>query len=249
MPNERTIGDLLNALRNGQMRDEDWTKLVEAMARAVGGTSAVMRWLARPAETAVTVNLDLAAHQAYDAYYHTVDPVWPKLFELPPGTAVDDCALVPEPALGRTEIYNDLYRQNHLWFCLSWYTVDAAGQPVCLAIYRPRQRPLYTGDDLRLLQAVTPHLDRAVQIEGRLAAAAERRKAVPSPQTGPELSGRERDCLARIAQGESSKSIARQLALSAHTVNEYIGSAMRKLQASSRSEAVATALALGLLTL
>jgi DNA-binding CsgD family transcriptional regulator len=156
---------------------------------------------------------------------------------------------VPEPALGRTEIYNDLYRQNHLWFCLSWYTVDIAAQPVCLAIYRPRQRPLYTGEDLRLLRTVAPHLDRAVQIEGRLSAIGERRKAVQLSQAAPDLSGRERDCLARIAQGASSKSIARQLALSAHTVNEYIASAMRKLQASNRTEAVATAIALGLLTL
>jgi len=90
---------------------------------------------------------------------------------------------------------------------------------------------------------VTPHLDRAVHI----AAAADRRRAAQLVQAEPELTGRERDCLARIAQGASSKSIARQLALSVHTVNEYIASAMRKLQASSRSEAVATAIALGLL--
>jgi len=249
MPNERTLGDLIGRTYDAAVGDEDWTALLDAMTRAVGGTSAVMRWLARPAETAVTVNLDLAAHQAYDAYYHTIDPVWPKLFELPPGTAVDDCALVPEPALERTEIYNDLYRQNHLWFCLSWYTMDAAAQPVCLAIYRPRQRPIYTDDELRLLRAVAPHLGRAIQIEGRLSAAADRRKAVQPIPAVPDLSQRERDCLARIAQGASSKSIARQLALSAHTVNEYVASAMRKLQASSRSEAVATALALGLLSL
>jgi DNA-binding CsgD family transcriptional regulator len=247
MSDERTLSDLIGRAYDAAVGDEDWTTLVAAMAQAVGGTSAVLRWLARPAETAVTVNLDLAAHQAYDAYYHTIDPVWPKLFELPPGTAVDDCALVPEPALERTEIYNDLYRQNHLWFCLSWYTVDVTAQPVCLAIYRPRQQPTYTSEELRMLRAVVPHLDRAVQIEGRIAAAADRRKAIQLPQAGPDLSGRERDCLARIAQGASSKSIARQLALSVHTVNEYIASAMRKLQASSRSEAVATAIALGLL--
>ncbi|MGL4962403.1 MAG: response regulator transcription factor [Inquilinus sp.] len=247
MPDARTLSDLIGRAYDAAVGDEDWTTLVAGMAQAVGGTSAVLRWLARPAETAVTVNLDLAAHQAYDAYYHTIDPVWPKLFELPPGTAVDDCALVPEPALERTEIYNDLYRQNHLWFCLSWYTVDVAAQPVCLAIYRPRQRPTYTAEELRLLQAVTPHLDRAVQIEGRIAAAADRRRAARLVQAGPELTGRERDCLARIAQGASNKSIARQLTLSVHTVNEYIASAMRKLRASSRSEAVATAIALGLL--
>ncbi|KGM34712.1 response regulator transcription factor, partial [Inquilinus limosus] len=58
---------------------------------------------------------------------------------------------------------------------------------------------------------------------------------------------RERDCLARIARGASSKEIARQLDLSIHTINEYIEAAMRKLEATSRSEAVAKALVLDLL--
>ena len=61
------------------------------------------------------------------------------------------------------------------------------------------------------------------------------------------LAPRERDCLAWVARGDSSKQAARRLALSVHTVNEYVASAMRKLQATSRSEAVANALSLGLL--
>jgi len=52
-----------------------------------------------------------------------------------------------------------------------------------------------------------------------------------------------------LAHGESSKGITRQLTLSVYTVNEYVASAMRKLDASSRIEAVATAQALGLLNL
>ncbi|MGO4725602.1 MULTISPECIES: LuxR C-terminal-related transcriptional regulator [unclassified Inquilinus] len=52
-----------------------------------------------------------------------------------------------------------------------------------------------------------------------------------------------------LAHGESSKGITRQLALSVYTVNEYVASAMRKLDASSCIEAVATAQALGLLNL
>jgi DNA-binding NarL/FixJ family response regulator len=41
--------------------------------------------------------------------------------------------------------------------------------------------------------------------------------------------------------------IARQLDLSTHTVTDYVKSAMRKLKAGSRTEAVATALGLGLI--
>jgi DNA-binding CsgD family transcriptional regulator len=53
------------------------------------------------------------------------------------------------------------------------------------------------------------------------------------------LSPRELQCLRLVAAGASSKAIATALGLSAHTVNQYIESAMRKLGAASRTEAVA----------
>jgi len=52
----------------------------------------------------------------------------------------------------------------------------------------------------------------------------------------PALSRRERECLHAIAGGASSKMIARQLDLSAHTITDYVKSAMRKLGAGSRTE-------------
>jgi DNA-binding CsgD family transcriptional regulator len=60
------------------------------------------------------------------------------------------------------------------------------------------------------------------------------------------LAPRERECLRRVAMGASSKMIARELALSPHTVDQYIASAMRKLDAASRAEAVSRAFAVGL---
>ena len=75
------------------------------------------------------------------------------------------------------------------------------------------------------------------------AAAWDRREAVDPDIVAP----REVDCLAWVARGASSKQIARHLGLSMHTVNAYLASARRKLKAGSRSEAVATALQLGLI--
>jgi DNA-binding CsgD family transcriptional regulator len=229
MLNERDLNDLIGRTYDAAVGDEDWTGLVERMTVAVGSTAAVLRWLARPASTAVMVNLDPAAHEAYDTHFHSVDPAWLRVLQLPPGSAFDDGMLVPERALERTEIYNDLYVPNDLHSCLSWYTLDLEAQPICLSIYRSRRHPPYTDEELGLLRAVAPHLDRAVQIEGRLATVAAQREAVAPSHTGPDLSRREQDCLTWIAHGESSKGIARQLALSVYTVNEYIASAMRKL--------------------
>lgn len=61
------------------------------------------------------------------------------------------------------------------------------------------------------------------------------------------LSLRETDCLGWVAAGKSSGEIATILSLSAHTVNEYLQSATKKLDAINRTQAAVTAAMMGLL--
>ncbi len=61
------------------------------------------------------------------------------------------------------------------------------------------------------------------------------------------LSSREQQCLLASARGLVSLQIAQELGLSARTVDSHIANAMRKLNANTRVEAVATAFRLGLL--
>jgi len=70
----------------------------------------------------------------------------------------------------------------------------------------------------------------------------------PGPARRPvTLSPRERDALALVALGLRNAQIARRLGLEESTVKAYISSAMRKLSASSRFEAVLNARAASLL--
>lgn len=63
----------------------------------------------------------------------------------------------------------------------------------------------------------------------------------------PVLSERERECLCWVSAGYSTKMIADRLALADATVNEYIASAMRKLECSTRAQACARAALLSLI--
>jgi DNA-binding CsgD family transcriptional regulator len=65
---------------------------------------------------------------------------------------------------------------------------------------------------------------------------------------GDLLTPRERDCLSWVAAGRSTKAISELLHLSPATVNEYISNAAAKLGASTRAQACARALLLGLVT-
>lgn len=71
-------------------------------------------------------------------------------------------------------------------------------------------------------------------------------EAVPAANA-PQLSDRERDCLNWTAAGKTSSEIACILQLSDHTINHYLTSAARKLDAVNRVQAVAKAIRLQLL--
>jgi len=64
-----------------------------------------------------------------------------------------------------------------------------------------------------------------------------------------ELTAREREVLGMIAEGLSNKAIAARLNISDHTVKFHVGSIMAKLNAGSRTEAVALGIRQGLVTL
>ncbi|MDP9372557.1 MAG: helix-turn-helix transcriptional regulator, partial [Chloroflexota bacterium] len=61
------------------------------------------------------------------------------------------------------------------------------------------------------------------------------------------LSGREREVLRLIAAGQSTKEMARSLAITERTVQFHVTSILNKLGAGSRAQAVALAVERGLL--
>jgi DNA-binding NarL/FixJ family response regulator len=65
----------------------------------------------------------------------------------------------------------------------------------------------------------------------------------------PELTARELEVLAAMADGASNKVIARRLGISYHTVKFHVAAILAKLDAESRTEAVARAAHLGLVML
>jgi DNA-binding NarL/FixJ family response regulator len=69
---------------------------------------------------------------------------------------------------------------------------------------------------------------------------------MPVPDRSP-LSKREQEVLQLAAAGDTDREIASHLRISHKTVNKYITSSMSKLNAKSRTQAVAEALRRGLL--
>jgi DNA-binding CsgD family transcriptional regulator len=64
-----------------------------------------------------------------------------------------------------------------------------------------------------------------------------------------QLTTRERDVLALLAEGCSNKEIARALGISVHTAKFHVGSLLDKLDATGRTDAVAHAARRGIINL
>jgi DNA-binding NarL/FixJ family response regulator len=93
-----------------------------------------------------------------------------------------------------------------------------------------------TGQGLRLLPDLTLRALAGVE-------------AAPNPDEIPALTPREHEVLAAMADGASNKVIARRLGISFHTAKFHVASILTKLDADTRTEALARAARMGLVML
>jgi DNA-binding CsgD family transcriptional regulator len=75
------------------------------------------------------------------------------------------------------------------------------------------------------------------------------REAATGPEPDVALTARELEVLALLAEGASNKQIGRRLGISAHTAKYHVASLLEKLDAVSRTDAVAHAARLGVINL
>ncbi|RME72443.1 MAG: DNA-binding response regulator [Chloroflexi bacterium] len=105
-------------------------------------------------------------------------------------------------------------------------------------------RAAYRGESLLDPEVAARILDRFSSMMTRQSPPPHPPADTPSP---PELTRREMEVLHLMAQGARNKDIARTLVIAEQTVKIHVGNILGKLNASNRTEAVATAIKLGLI--
>ncbi|MFN8605942.1 MAG: response regulator transcription factor [Vulcanimicrobiota bacterium] len=103
----------------------------------------------------------------------------------------------------------------------------------------------------RGLRAILPRQSGEMELEAALSATYQglvltHPEFLKAPAPVSPLSNREQEVLAFLALGRSNKEIAAQMMISEHTVKFHLASVFQKLEASSRSQAVAQGLRRGL---
>lgn len=174
------------------------------------------------------------------------------------------CSVLAVPVVVRNRVRAVLYAAVRQPFALGDRTLSAAVDAV-----RELERDIAARDEVERLLAAAPaaweevraaHADLRTLIAGvgdeslriRLAAACERlEKACGTPEPDSEaavdLTPRETDVLSLVASGSTNAAVASRLGLRPETVKAYLRSAMGKLDAHTRLEAVVAARRAGLL--
>jgi DNA-binding CsgD family transcriptional regulator len=151
-----------------------WRDLLVDACEAFHGSGAsfIAHDMARPAsQVFVTAQLDPEALRVYGEHWSGQDP-WafsPAGRALVSGQAVTGEQLIPHRDLARTAFFNDFARHFDVTRCLAGMLDVDARALSCLSINRGERGTPFDAEDRALLQALMPHLQRALELHRRLA--------------------------------------------------------------------------------
>jgi DNA-binding CsgD family transcriptional regulator/PAS domain-containing protein len=149
-----------------------WPRFLEQVSATLGG-GATLITLQHPGcgarAVGMTHGLDEAAGKAYSEHFCHIDPFHAAVSRMPERVAELGDAYVPRDELLKTEIFNDWYRPNGLIpGSVAGVVGRRGGVPSVFGAYRVRGAREYSQEQLELVQALMPHLSRALQIHHRL---------------------------------------------------------------------------------
>jgi DNA-binding CsgD family transcriptional regulator len=218
------FGDIVARLeRLGPESDARSVIFLDVMRLLRGDFGASYVWDARKNrfDEAVNFNMTPSNLRRYEEWYQFRDPMTFELRARRRATLVDE--VIPRHKLIRTEFYNDFLARDGLHHGVNMFIFDGDRDLGDLRIWRARGRPDFCERDLDLLDALEPHLRRALLRCGRC----------------ERLTPREREVAALVARGCTDRDIARILSIGFGTVRTHITNAMSKTGCSNRAELAA----------
>jgi DNA-binding CsgD family transcriptional regulator len=220
----RLFGDIVARLeRLGPERDARALVFLDVARLLRGDFGASYVWHPRSNrfDEAVSFNMNPDNLRRYEEWYQFRDPMTFQLRSRRRATLVDE--VIPRGALERTEFYNDFLARDGLHHGINMFIFDGERDLGDLRIWRGSGRPEFSDRDTGLLDALEPHLRRALRRGG--------------PAEG--LTAREYDVAALVARGCTDRDIARVLGIGFGTVRTHLTKAMTKCGCANRAELAA----------
>ena len=170
MSSESDLTALIAAVYEAGMDLSLWPYALERIAAAFGAPAA---GIARQGETlsecwAFSSGMEPDYVKKYIDYYHSVNPIWQSVPTAPVGTVQTDTMVIPRSELSRTEFFNDFLMPQQMEGLLNAVVLLEEERQSVVTVQGHRQ---FEASDVELYRLLTPHLQRAVQINIKLAKA------------------------------------------------------------------------------
>ncbi len=173
-PSEADVADLAAAAYDAALDGELWPAVMERLRAAFGALSANVSGfdLGRMQGFVMNAGSDPAMIESYIAHYVKVDPT-PKMLmrSLSSGRSFTRTTLLPDAAMVHTEYYADWLRPQGIWHGLFAATACDEALASTITLTRERHKTDFGADASAALEALLPHVGRAVRTTCRLAAA------------------------------------------------------------------------------
>jgi DNA-binding CsgD family transcriptional regulator len=167
MISERRFTALVAAIYQAGADFRCWPDAMRLMAQAFHAPAVLFANNSQRIEELFIIapQVDPVQLERYASYYHDINPIWRHALSAPAGAVKTDTMLVPRQEFARTEFFNDfLLPQDHG----SMLGVLAHADRSRLLNVVVQRRREFERDDIALYRRLTPHLQRAVQLNVRL---------------------------------------------------------------------------------
>jgi DNA-binding CsgD family transcriptional regulator len=170
MVEKASLAALIAAIYEAGADFSRWPDTLSRIASAFGVPSIGM---ARQGETPAdcwgfSSGIEPTAMESYVAYYHGINPIWHNAASTPAGTVQTDTMVVPRRNLVRTEFFNDYLAPQHIGGLLNAVVLVEDGRQTVVTLQGRHQ---FEKADVDLYKLLTPHFQRAVQLNLKLARA------------------------------------------------------------------------------
>ncbi len=173
-PSEADLADLAAGAYDAALDGALWPGVIERLRVAFGAQSANVSGfdMGRMQGFVMNAGSDPAMIESYVDHYVKVDPVPLMLARLLASKrSFTRTALLPDTAMVRTEYYADWARPQGIWHGLFAATTCGEALSSAITLNRERHQSDFGADESAALEALLPHLGRAVRTTCRLAAA------------------------------------------------------------------------------
>ena len=168
MIGERGFATLIAAIYEAGADFRRWPEALRLLAHAYHAPAVVFGGTSRRVEDVFILapQVDPVVLERYGAYYHRINPIWRPILSIPVGAVLTDTMIMPKREFARTEFFNDFLLPMDVGSMLGAVAHLEAGRQFSVVVQRSRE---FEADDVRLYRRLAPHLQRAIQLNTKLA--------------------------------------------------------------------------------